>query len=56
MARVWLFCCPLDLKFAECMKNLLGAVDVKELMSLLERSQEVAQGAAVIADQDAVGG
>ena len=44
-----------DLQLADCMRNLLGAVDPGDLRKLLERSAEEAHEAAMLADQDAIG-
>ena len=48
-------CCFADLQFAECMRNLLVAVEEEDLRKLLERSHEVAMDAATMADQDTAG-
>lgn len=44
-----------DLPFAECMRNLLVAVEEEDLRGLLERSLENAMDVGTLADQESLG-
>ncbi len=44
-----------DVHFASCMKNVLGALDVRELTEMLERSRDTALEEVESADQGAFG-
>ncbi len=44
-----------DVHFASCMKNVLGALDVRELTEMLERSHDTALEEVESADQGAFG-